>query len=142
MARKYALVPESWLTARYENHDTTKNSSDIEIADPKIEHSFAQMVELLPKNLRNRAKIMLHYLEGKITLNEHERVQYSDGAIGSHLLDLVRYYVSPLAKARPVDAPKFEAVMQSIGVPASAYVQKKVQTDQSNSLIAQWHPYK
>jgi hypothetical protein len=139
MARKFALVPESWLNARQvENEKSPNHISISEVTGPQ---SFAQMAELLPKNLRNRAKILLHYLEGKVTLNEHERVQYNDGAIGSHLLDIVRYYVSPLSKARPLDAPQFEQLITNIGVPSSALAPGKLNS-QSNSTLRRWEPYK
>jgi len=57
--------------------------------------------DILLKNLRNKARILLHYLDGKVKIDDRERIVYSDDYVG---LDLVRYYASPLVKNRPPDA--------------------------------------
>jgi len=87
---------------------------------------LATLAELLPKNLRSKARVLLHHLNGKVALNPDNRVVYEadDGVkqTGSHLLDLVRSLVSPVGTfdaQRPVDLPKFASAI--IGtVPQSA----------------------
>ncbi len=87
---------------------------------------LATLAELLPKNLRSKARVLLHHLNGKVALNPDNRVVYEadDGVkqTGSHLLDLVRSLVSPVGTfdaQRPVDLPQFASAI--IGtVPQSA----------------------
>ena len=98
--------------------------------------NFSTLVELLPKNLRKKARILVHYLENKITLNEHQRIVYENGEVGSYLLDMIRYYVSPLVKQRPVDAPDFESVLKNLGVPSSALA-RNIETN----ILDKWLEY-
>jgi len=87
---------------------------------------LATLAELLPKNLRSKARVLLHHLNGKVALDADNRVVYesSDGGkqVGSHLLDLVRSLVSPTGTfdaQRPVDLPQFASAILGM-VPQSA----------------------
>lgn len=88
------------------------------------EDSLSDLAEFLPKSYRGRAKILLHYLHGHIRLNEQQRVVYPNDQVGSHILDLVKYFVSPFPSDRPLDAPKFTKLMTQAGVPSSALAKK------------------
>ena len=123
MAKRYRLVPDSGV-------EGAENS----FAEKAM--NFSTLVELLPKNLRNKARILVHYLENKITLNEHQRIVYENGEVGSYLLDMIRYYVSPLVKQRPVDAPDFESVLKNLGVPSSALA-RNIETN----ILDKWLEY-
>jgi len=86
---------------------------------------LSTLAELLPRNLRSKARLLLHHLNGKVALDADSRVVYeTDGGmkVGSHLLDLVRSLVSPAGTfevQRPVDLPQFASAILGI-VPQSA----------------------
>lgn len=79
------------------------------------------IIDLLPKGYRNKAKLLMHYIPD-IKLNNQGRVVYADGSLGSSLYDLVRYFVSSaqMSSARPLDAPKFAMILTKAAVPQSA----------------------
>ncbi len=87
---------------------------------------LSTLAELLPRNLRSKARLLLHHLNGKVALDADSRVVYeTDGGgkkVGSHLLDLVRSLVSPAGTfdvQRPIDLPQFASAILGI-VPQSA----------------------
>ena len=159
MARRYALVPESWLgtlnkESVHENveenkslPDTNKNVQENkpfvnfhkEVEEKKLVH----LAELLPKNMRSRARIVLHYLEsGNVTVNDLQRIVYQNGSVGSHIIDLTRYAVSPFMKTRPIDWPQFSALLQNMGVPSSSLANKGEETlTKRNTILDQWKTY-
>ena len=93
-------------------------------AEPGADNVLTSLAELLPKQLRPKAKLLLHYLSGKVNLDTEGRVVYTDGRAGSHLFDLVRYLVSPVSRfgsTRPIDLPAFADLLLNLGtVPQSA----------------------
>ena len=135
-----ALVPESWLAARQHESIATKTPA-VEVMEVETPAStLSSLAELLPKRLQNKAKILLHYLDGNVQVNDKQRIVYSDGSVGSHVLDMVRYFVSPFVKQRPLDAPQFETLLKALGVPDSATVRK--QQPIKTPLARNWKPYK
>ena len=102
MAKRYALVPESWLQ---QNNVPYDGNGNLITFDSKEERHLSHMADILPQKLRNKARMLLHYIDGKIKLDDRERIVYNDNHVGSYLIDLVRYYVSPFVKTRPLDAP-------------------------------------
>ena len=85
MARKYVLVPASQMPQSKLFHTGP---------DPHTEHNqqFEDVLDLVPKSLKHRAKTMLHYLKGHLVLSDSQRVIYSPNEpVGSHILDLLRY---------------------------------------------------
>lgn len=46
---------------------------------------------------------------------------FSDGTVGAHILDYLRYVLNPLKKRVPFAVEKFMALLQSAGVPESVY---------------------
>ena len=146
MARRYALVPESWLgTLNKETgqENIQQNKPLVNLHEQVEENKLVQLAELLPKNMRSRARIVLHYLEnGNVTVNELQRIVYQNGAVGSHIIDLTRYAVSPFMKTRPIDWPQFHALLQNLGVPTSALANKGGETfTNQNTMLAQWKTY-
>ena len=151
MARRYALVPESWLgtinkDSVQENVQVNKNVEENkpfvnfhkEVEEKKLVH----LAELLPKNMRSRARLVLHYLEnGNVTVNDLQRVVYQNGAVGSHIIDLTRYAVSPFMKTRPIDWPQFSALLQNLGVPSSSLANKGETSTNQNAVLNQWKTY-
>ena len=134
MARRYALVPESWLNAKQDEGEKKPEGVTIShIVKPKKKNESLE--QLLPKNLRGKAKILLHYLNEVLKLDENDRVIYADGYVGSSVLDLIRYFVSPWVKHRPLDAPRFKDLMNEAGVPESAIARKQPAND---GILSQW----
>jgi hypothetical protein len=91
------------------------------------------LAELLPKNLRSRARLLLHYINGKVQLDANSHIIYEvkqPGVrkvvtiTGSHLYDCIRYFVSPHNPQFPVKPPEdavyFALLLQQIGVPSQA----------------------
>lgn len=158
MAKRYALVPESWLsslnggmvrTSDFQPSNTQQvlheNVSPTVVAtESKRSSNVSQMAELLPKNLKTRARIILHYLEnGNVNINDMQRIVYDDGTIGSHILDLTRYAISPFLKTRPVDWPQFRDLLDKLGVPNSAIVNRNSDVAGSSSnatsaILSNW----
>jgi len=77
------------------------------------------LVELLPKQYRAKANALMHYIDGKVSLDENQRYVHDDGTVASHLIDLIRYYVTPttIKLPRPLDAVEFGLLLKSIDVP-------------------------
>ncbi len=142
MAKRYALVPESWLSNLHgpnqkQEAETSQNSTVATNFLPK-KSSLIHFAELLPKNLRNRARMVLQYLEnGNATVNDVQRVVYDDGNVGSHIVDLTRYAISPFMKTRPVDWPQFRNLLEKLNIPSSAIVNR----DTTESPLSRWKPY-
>ena len=125
MARRFALVPESWLST-LQNGETKKTTNHGGVNFENVDgtkNNLGNLVDLLPKNLQNRARMLLHYIEN-VNVNDAQRIVYSDGSVGSHIVDLIRYAVSPFVKTRPIDWPQFSALLESNNVPVSALVNK------------------
>lgn len=147
MAQKFALIPHETYqrlanrTLQPDNGPLScpinENKPDIHIYghQPEENADFLELAELMPKNLRAKAKLLMHYLQGAIQLDAQSRVVFqtetadgtSEEQIGSHILDLIKYFVSPsitfgheAAALRPIDAPKFAQLLSSIGIPQTA----------------------
>jgi len=139
MARSFALIPDDQYqrllgkgAPRGEGvgthaDATTDVSPELRVygLDQPGDDMLSTLAELLPRNLRSKARLLLHHLNGKVALDADSRVVYeTDGGmkVGSHLLDLVRSLVSPAGTfdvQRPVDLPQFASAILGI-VPQSA----------------------
>ena len=103
---------------------------------------MVHLAELLPKNMRSRARLVLHYLEnGNVIVNDLQRIVYQNGSVGSHIIDLTRYAVSPFMKTRPIDWPQFSALLQNLGVPSSSLANKGEASTNQNTVLDQWKTY-
>ena len=127
MAKKMVLVPESWLRhTKSPEAEAEPSTSQVSVIEPQKETDLSDLAQFLPKGYRNRGRILLHYLQAHLKLNEQQRVIYEpNNTLGSHILDLVKYFASPFAKDRPVDAPKFAKLLATVGVPSSAIAKKR-----------------
>lgn len=146
MAARYALVPESWLNNRTNNSpidnassaNRTTSESHVSIANDSTDNDYFDvndLSEMLPKNYRSKAKLLLSLLKNKISLDQNQRVVYGDGFVGSHILDILRYFLSPFRTERPVDSKMFENLIKNSSVPDS--VMSNYRRRQSNN----WKPY-
>lgn len=80
-----------------------------------------EIIELLPKAYRSRAKVILHYLLPNLKQDQNKHIIFPDGTIGSHILDYLRYFLNPLKAKPPVEANKFANLLEKSGVPQSVY---------------------
>ncbi len=139
MARPFALIPDDQyqrlLSKGAGSGGPTSTTVDTLVGsgpelrvyglDRTEDDMLATLAELLPRNFRSKARLLLHHLNGKVPLDADNRVVYeTDGGkqVGSHLLDLVRSLVSPAGTfdvQRPVDLPQFASAILGI-VPQSA----------------------
>lgn len=149
MASKFALVP--WddykrLSSRRVGTSALPQEPDsqgihIYGLEPQNNEDSLLMsvVDLLPRQLRSKGRLLLHYMAGKITLDDQSRIIYTVGdpggsaheEIGSHILDLVRFTVSPSSHFgnpdepsanRPRDYDKFQSLIAQIGgIPSAAF---------------------
>ena len=145
MAAKYALLAYDTyqrLMSRKELSTMTEPPDKPNFHIYGLEESsedpiLSTLIDLLPRTLRGKGKVLMHYIHGKILLDEHSRVIYtvemSDGSTseetGSHILDLVKYAISPgiqfgnveqASSSRPIDWPRFQQLLHVIGVPQSS----------------------
>lgn len=133
-----ALVPESWLHRNFieEKDGERKPTTEVTVMpETKEDEDVKSMIELLPKMYQSKARIIMHYLEGHVKLDKNQRIVYAGGMVGSHVLDLLRYFISPLVKERPLDAPRFLILMKAAGVPQSAIARK-------GGVMSKWKTYK
>jgi hypothetical protein len=84
------------------------------------------VVELLPKNLRQKARMLMYHLRGKINLDSQGRLLYAgSNQPGSHYLDMIKFLVTAKNPAigrslnRPIDLPQFLTLMREVGIPQS-----------------------
>lgn len=146
MAQKFTLVPTALLEKiraarttdepdfntdqkqRKQNSPSlgsTGNGTD-EVSDHGAETDELNRMDklplLLPKRQQNKAAAIIHFLKSVVNMDSNNRIIYEDGSVGSHLLDLLRYYTSPISimKDRPLDALKFGLLLRKAGVPEYA----------------------
>ncbi len=124
MARPFALIPDdqyqrllgkgAHVGSGHVNATENNVGSELRVygLDRTDDDMLTTLAELLPRNFRSKARLLLHHLNGKVPLDADNRVVYesSDGGkqVGSHLLDLVRSLVSPAGTfdvQRPVGYP-------------------------------------
>ena len=106
----------------------------------KTTSKLENLPDLLPKNMRSKARILVHYLNG-INVNNMQRIVYNDGVVGSHVLDLIRYTVSPFTNNRPLDWPDFKKILEQCNVPDSVYCQKSLPLKRKTSALDNWIVY-
>ena len=101
----------------------------------KTSNAWEETINLIPKRYQTKAKALIHYLKDRVTLDANERIKYDDGSVGSHIYDMIRFYVYPAALSlkRPLDAVQFGLMLKEIGVPDAA-VSRNIVIPQSAQL--------
>lgn len=89
------------------------------------ESESENVIELLPKSYRNRARVILYYLKPK--LDSRKNIIYADGSVGSHLLDLLKFVLNQKARPMP-DGDKFIELLITKSVPRSVYFVREKST--------------
>lgn len=159
MAKRYALVPEAWLKqkASSSNHideraqvkhpsvfDSSTELGQQQPLNPLTKNvsEIEQLLTMIPKTYRHKAEIFLRCVLKNISLDGQQRVIYDekvDGetVVGSNIIDIIRYFVSPYPSERPLDAPRFRNVIEKSGVPIYVLRDKSKQLTSTSQQIPQ-----
>jgi hypothetical protein len=114
MAQKYALIPMKTLEKIKEKH---ANISSDDSEDVKKD-----ILSLFPNRFKQRAAVVLQYAMRFAELDENHRIIHADGSIGSHIVDLIKYFIYPpvMNVERPLDALDFAIKLKEHGIPESS----------------------
>lgn len=119
MAKKYYLVSESAYSKLFSNEPEASSvrptseapKAEIPFEEPQSTETFD--INVLPRPIRHKSKVIIHHLAPHIKITPEGRVTYPDKSTGSHLYTLLTYFLLPFnRKARPLDAPKFITLVQ------------------------------
>ena len=110
-------------------------SNDVEQLKPNAE----DIVSVLPQSLRSEARILVPYLKN-VNINDVQRIVYSDGVVGSPILDLVSYALSSSDHERPLDWPRFKSLLNNLGVSDSVISKPHLEAT-SSSMLDKWLTY-
>lgn len=90
-----------------------------ELCHPELTDSSAitDIIDLFPKQYRNKVKILMHYLKG-MKLNDDGSFEIGNDSYSS-LIDLIKYAIIPWVKKVPEDGNRFLSYLKSINVPNS-----------------------
>jgi len=138
MAKRLSLVPSTWLQ-RLKEQRQSNNSSD-NINSEELTKKFENIIEMMPKQSRSRAKILAHYIKDRVKLvNSSDLIVYEDETVGSPIYDLIRWVVTPrrFNTTKPFDADKFLLYLKTLNVPNSVYATDL--TTQAESQKARSH---
>lgn len=134
MSREMVLVPlVEWKrlketsrmsTTAAEASDPSQTITEIQEESPKELNQENDIIDLLPKTYRSRAKIILHYLFPY--LNSDKRVVFADGSIGAHVIDYLRFVLNSIKTHAPPDIGSFMTLLETLGVPDSVYKKHSV----------------
>jgi len=116
---------------RPDQQETEKVTKEALIHEPLPENvgsqpkktDLAALASMLPNSMKSRAKIMARYLSD-LKLTDTDRVIYEDSTIGSNIIDLMRYALSPFYRSRPLDWPQFSQLIKKYAVPESILAQR------------------
>lgn len=138
MAKEMILIPISdWerrVKACLESKQDNESQPEKEMATVKliesnggrpsseeVSYQIDDIIKMLPKTYRARASSLLQHLSH--VLGRDKRLTYFDGARSSHIIDLLRFVLSPLrSKVSPFDINQFYDLLRKLDVPESAYI--------------------
>jgi len=138
MAKRFALVPEEWLTQIKGNAakqiivppPVATVSDEVEsVSTGKPKDHTDDVISLLPRHLQDGGRILLHTVGTLFRLSPTNRILYGgrddggDEMIGSNIVDMLRYVLSSRTSniARPFDASDFLELCRAGGVPQNVY---------------------
>lgn len=103
MAKRMKLVPDTWTDQFGTEADQAVQPSSSK-ADDVIE---------FPERIRKKADQIWPVIKTMVRLNSSQQVIYDDQTVGSHIADLLEYFLLPPSKLRPrpFDSDKFFAVI-------------------------------
>lgn len=131
MSKRYVLVSETVFNSMLrQDTDTTDMSTappPVELEFAKYEGSgakagYAELVEMLPKNIKSRATLLLSSIRSDLKTDANNRVIFANGTVGAHLIDYLRYFCVALqfTRAAPPQAKRFGDLLARNCTPLSA----------------------
>ena len=98
------------------------------------EYMIDDIIPLLPKNIRNKAKIISNHLLKHIKIGDYGQVIYPDGKQGGSFIDHLKYLCSPssINVSVPFDIVEMRKLLESTNAPKSC-----MRTFQSDT-VANW----
>ena len=85
---------------------------------------ISEVLDLLPKRIQGKAKILATHLSKQMKFSDDGRVIYPDGSFGSPLIDILKYFCSPksgLVRVKaPFDVRKMTEYLSETNAPMSA----------------------
>ena len=81
-----------------------------------------ELIPLLPKAIRNKAKILAHHLIKHINIGSDGQVIYPDGSTGASFIDHLKYFASPpsMRISAPFDVVKMKEILKNTHAPQSS----------------------
>lgn len=114
MAKRFAVVPEHMLNQLKSvvPKESTTEPPTVSYQADDVTDPFDDVINMLSKTLRNRARVLLHTLGNSISINKENRIIYPDETIGSHLYILLNYHLNNFkTKEQPFDYTKFKKLL-------------------------------
>ena len=80
-----------------------------------------ELIPLLPKNTRNRAKILAYHLMKHIKIGNNGQVVYPDGTTGASFVDHIKYWCGSFNSrhSTPFDQEKMAQLLEETNAPKS-----------------------
>ena len=111
--KKYILTP---IDQEIKSDDASKGISAEEI------------IQCLPKSIKNKAKVLLDHLHrsGAVHWNDKGEISVLEDANidGSHIVDLVKRSLLPYKNFNPVGYEQFQLALQETNIPKSILLQR------------------
>ena len=85
----------------------------------KDELAVDQLIPLLPKAIRNKAKILAHHLLKHIKIGGNGQVIYPDGTEGASIVDHLKYLCSTMKSKAPFDIDVMQELLEKTNAPKS-----------------------
>lgn len=116
------------------------NAMDEPIAETQRHAVRAEMLSMLPKAIRSRAKIFLHHASDILKETEDGLTISPDGTVSSPMIDILRYYCSShhIPIPLPVASDSLEELFRSSHMPQSAFGKGRFPTHHSTTTITPW----
>ena len=93
-------------------------------ANPK--ELIDDVIELLPKNIRGRARILGYHLLKHVSIDDDGLVRYADGTEGTSIIDHLKYWCSPPSyrASVPADVRKMQELLSKTNAPEAGLHRK------------------
>jgi hypothetical protein len=148
MAKRYILLPDS----AFQSLIAKRRDEPVEIPPPKLEvvqyqdsrgNEFSSIIDLLPKNIKSKASLLLSSVKHDLNLDGQNRVLFGT-TVGQHLYDYLKFFCTSAHFSPPMPryTSKFAEIMIRNSVPQGALganrVLKQTSTKQNTTKESKW----
>ena len=95
---------------------------------PKVnlKEAINNIIELLPKNIRGRSRILGYHLIKHVSIDDSGLVRYPDGTEGTSMIDHLKYWCSPPSyrASIPADVDKMQELLTKTNAPEAGHYRK------------------